>query len=261
MSQPGDQVVQIGSVFINNVTTGEHDEAVKSWLAEPSAEGRYVCTPNVDYVIRAGSDPVFREAINNARLRVPDGMWIVYASRLAGRPLRGTVTGRLILPRFAEYCRDKGLSLGLMGAGPGVAAIAAERLKSDYPGLAIVHAITPPMPFVVGSAEDAAIMARLRADPPALLFVALGAPKQEIWMNAHAAELAPMVLIGVGAALDVVAGKVREAPQWMTRIGLEWLFRLVQEPRRLARRYLWDDPRILGWAVATRLRGRTRKAN
>jgi N-acetylglucosaminyldiphosphoundecaprenol N-acetyl-beta-D-mannosaminyltransferase len=75
-------------------------------------------------------------------------------------------------------------------------------------------------------------------------------------MNAHAAELAPMVLIGVGAALDVVAGKVKEAPHWMTRVGLEWFYRLVQEPRRLARRYLWDDPRILGWAVVTRLRGR-----
>jgi N-acetylglucosaminyldiphosphoundecaprenol N-acetyl-beta-D-mannosaminyltransferase len=256
MSGTTSGVVQIGSIFINNVTTEEHDEAVKSWLAEPSAEGRYVCTPNVDYVIRAGGNPVFREAINNARLRVPDGMWIVYASRLAGRPLRGTVTGRLILPRFAEYCRDNGLSLGLMGAGPGVAAIAAERLKSAYPGLTVAHTISPPYPFAVGSAEDAAIMTQLRAKPPAMLFVALGAPKQEIWMNAHAAELAPMVLIGVGAALDVVAGRVREAPRWMTRIGLEWLFRLVQEPRRLAKRYLWDDPRILVWAIATRLRGR-----
>jgi N-acetylglucosaminyldiphosphoundecaprenol N-acetyl-beta-D-mannosaminyltransferase len=143
--------------------------------------------------------------------------------------------------------------LGLVGAGPGVAQAAAEKLKADYPGLRIVHAITPPKPFVVGSPEDAAIVAALKADGPALLFVALGAPKQEVWMNAHAAELAPMVLIGVGAALDVVAGRVREAPRWMTRIGMEWLFRLAQEPRRLARRYLWDDPRILIWALRTRL--------
>jgi N-acetylglucosaminyldiphosphoundecaprenol N-acetyl-beta-D-mannosaminyltransferase len=142
-----------------------------------------------------------------------------------------------------------------MGAGPGVAQEAAERLREDFPGLVIKHAITPPKPFVIGSAEDEAIVAALKADPPALLFVSLGAPRQEIWMKAHAAELAPMVLIGVGAALDVVAGKVKEAPHWMTRVGLEWFYRLVQEPRRLARRYLWDDPRILGWAVVTRLRG------
>jgi N-acetylglucosaminyldiphosphoundecaprenol N-acetyl-beta-D-mannosaminyltransferase len=253
MIEPVRPVVQIGSIFLDNVTTDEADAQIKAWLAEGATSARYVCTPNVDYVIRSGRDPVFRTAINAANLRVPDGMWIVYASRLAGRPLRGTVTGRLLLPRFAKYCAGRGLSLGLVGAGPGVAQAAAEKLKADYPGLRIVHAITPPKPFVVGSPEDAAIVAALKADGPALLFVALGAPKQEVWMNAHAAELAPMVLIGVGAALDVVAGRVREAPRWMTRIGMEWLFRLAQEPRRLARRYLWDDPRILIWALRTRL--------
>jgi N-acetylglucosaminyldiphosphoundecaprenol N-acetyl-beta-D-mannosaminyltransferase len=248
--------VQIGSIFLDNVTTDESDAQIKAWLAEGDTSARYVCTPNVDYVIRSGRDPIFRTAINAANLRVPDGMWIVYASRLAGRPLRGTVTGRLILPRFAEYCAGNGLTLGVMGAGPGVAQAAAEKLEADYPGLRIVHAITPPKAFVVGSPEDAAIVAALKADRPALLFVALGAPKQEIWMHAHAAELAPTVLIGVGAALDVVAGRVREAPRWMTRIGMEWLFRLAQEPRRLARRYLWDDPRILIWALGTRIRAR-----
>ena len=256
MTEGGPEVVQIGSIFLDNVTTDEADAQIKAWLAAADdASGRYVCTPNVDYVIRSGRDPIFRAAINAANLRVPDGMWIIYASRLAGRTLRGTVTGRLILPRFAEYCAGKGLTMGVMGAGPGVAQEAAERLREDFPGLVIKHAITPPKPFVIGSAEDEAIVAALKADPPALLFVSLGAPRQEIWMKAHAAELAPMVLIGVGAALDVVAGKVKEAPHWMTRVGLEWFYRLVQEPRRLARRYLWDDPRILGWAVVTRLRG------
>ena len=255
MIEPHRSVVQIGSIFLDNVTAGEADAQIKAWLGEGETSGRYVCTPNVDYVIQSGRDPVFRAAINEASLRVPDGMWIVYSSRLAGRPLRGTVTGRLMVPRFAEYCAGKGLTLGLMGAGPGVAQAAAGKLRADYPALLITQVITPPKPFVVGSPEDAAILATLKADRPALLFVALGAPRQEVWMNAHAAELAPTVVIGVGAALDVVSGKVREAPHWMTRIGLEWLFRLAQEPRRLSRRYLWDDPRILGWALATRARG------
>jgi N-acetylglucosaminyldiphosphoundecaprenol N-acetyl-beta-D-mannosaminyltransferase len=256
MIEPLRSVVEIGSIFLDNVTTAEADAQIKAWLAEGDTSARYVCTPNVDYVIQSGRDPVFRKAINEANLRVPDGMWIIYSSRLAGRSLRGTVTGRLMVPRFADYCAAKGLTLGLIGAGPGVAQAAAAKLKGDYPGLLIVHAITPPKPFVVGSPEDVAIVAALKADRPALLFVALGAPRQEVWMNAHAAELAPTVLIGVGAALDVVSGKVREAPHWMTRIGLEWLFRLAQEPRRLSRRYLWDDPRIIGWALSTRVRGR-----
>jgi len=255
VSQSKAPVVQIGSIFLDNVTTEEADATIEGWLARPEKTGRYACTPNVDYVIRSGRDPLFRESINAANLRVPDGMWIVYSSRLAGRPLRGTVTGRLLLPRFAAYCAAAGLSLGVVGAGPGVAQEAAQRLRAANPGLRLIHAITPPKPFVVGSAEDAAIVAAIKAEPPAILFVSLGAPRQEIWMHAHAAELAPTVLIGVGAALDVVAGRVREAPRWMTRIGLEWLFRLAQEPRRLARRYLWDDPQILLWALSTRARG------
>jgi len=111
------------------------------------------------------------------------------------------------------------------------------------------------MGFLVGSQADNEILAALRADPVDLLFVALGAPKQEIWMHEHRDDLPKTVLIGVGAGVDIVAGRFREAPRWMTRVGLEWLFRLAQEPRRLARRYLVDDPWILLWALKTRIFG------
>lgn len=246
-------MIQIGEISINNVTPDEADRQISSWLADGSGVGRYVCTPNVDYVVRAQRDEPFRDAINAADLRVPDGMWIVYASRIAGRPLRATVTGRLLLPRLAATCRDRGLTLGLIGAGPGVAASAADALVGTHPGLVISHVISPPMGFTVGSDADRAIVADLAAHPPAVLCVALGAPKQELWMQAHRGEFPTTVLIGVGAGLDIVAGRFRTAPGWMTRIGLEWLFRLVQEPRRLARRYLVDDPWILWWAVRARL--------
>jgi N-acetylglucosaminyldiphosphoundecaprenol N-acetyl-beta-D-mannosaminyltransferase len=251
-------VVSIGTLQIHDVAVPEADRILRDWLDEARdgrspRRGRYACTPNVDYVVRAGRDPAFRRAINSADMRVPDGMWIVYASRLAGRPLRGTVTGRLLLPRFAAHCAAQGLSIGLLGAGPGVAQEAARRLRDDNPGLTIDPVITPPMPFGVGSPEDEAIVSQLTANPPAMLFVSLGAPKQELWMERHSAELPATVMVGVGAALDVIAGRVREAPAWMTRVGLEWLFRLVQEPRRLARRYLRDDPSILVWAIRTRL--------
>jgi len=249
--------VQIGSILIDNVTQDEADAIIGGWLEERPAGPRRVCTPNVDYVIRAGRDPAFRGAINGCDLRVPDGMWIVYASRIAGRSLRGTVTGRLLLPRFAARCSEAGRPIAMMGAGPGVAALAAERLRADNPGL-LVTAATPPTPFVIGSEADAGMVQTLQAARPAILFVALGAPKQELWMDRHAGEFPDSIMIGVGAAFDVVAGRVREAPAWMTRTGLEWLFRLAQEPRRLARRYLSDDPRILGWAVATRARGLVR---
>jgi len=113
------------------------------------------------------------------------------------------------------------------------------------------------MKFVVGSDEDREATARLLASPARVIFVALGAPKQELWMERHAPELHDRVLVGVGAAVDVLGGRVREAPQWVTAYGLEWLFRLAQEPRRLSRRYIWDDPRFLWWMVQAR-RGRER---
>jgi N-acetylglucosaminyldiphosphoundecaprenol N-acetyl-beta-D-mannosaminyltransferase len=245
--------IEIGTVLIDDISPADADRQITSWFADDAVGGRYVCTPNVDYVFRAQRDPAFRDAINDANLRVPDGKWIVYASRVAGRPLRATVTGRLLIPRLAAACRDRGLAIGLMGAGPGVAADAAARLMEAQPGLVISHAISPPMGFTVGSDADRAVVDEISAAPPAVLFVALGAPKQELWMQAHRSEFPTTVLVGVGAGLDIVAGRFRTAPAWMTRFGFEWLFRLVQEPRRLARRYLVDDPWILLWAIRTRL--------
>jgi N-acetylglucosaminyldiphosphoundecaprenol N-acetyl-beta-D-mannosaminyltransferase len=252
MTEP--RVVRIGDVLVHDIVAREADDVIASWLEENRPGGRYVCTPNVDYVVRARRDRAFRDAINGADLRLPDGMWIVYASRIAGRPIRMTVTGRLLVPRLATICRVRGLTVGLMGAGPGVAARAAEKLITANPGLQIRHTISPPMGFTVGSPDDAEIVRAIAADPPSILFVALGAPKQELWMQAHREELASTVLVGVGAGLDILAGRFRAAPRWMTTIGLEWLFRLAQEPRRLARRYLVDDPWILWWAVRVRFR-------
>lgn len=247
--------VQIGDITVHDVLRSEADRIIQDWLTAPATRARYVCTPNVDYVVRSRRDAAFRAAIQAADLRVPDGMWIVYVSRIARRPLRETVTGRLLLPRLAAHCRDTGRPISLIGAGPGVAARAAERLKASIPGLVVRHAISPPMNFEIGGPRDEEIVAELASDPPAILFVALGAPKQELWMQRHAVELPASVMIGIGAGLDVVSGRVREAPAWMTRLGLEWLFRLVQEPRRLARRYLVDDPWILWWAISTRFGG------
>lgn len=220
-----------------------------------------MCTPNADYVVRAHRDPTFRSAIQDARLRVPDGMWIVYASRIAGRPLHGTVTGRLLLPAVADAAETMGLRLALFGSSAGVAQRTAARLMAERPGLAIGATITPPYPLVIGSAQDLALVDELVAAQADIIFVALGAPRQERWMQEHAGAFGGAVLVGVGAAFDIMAGRFREAPRWMTRIGIEWLFRLAQEPRRLARRYLVDDPWIIGWAITERMRAMGRRGS
>ena len=244
------RTVRIGDLTIHDVDF----QATVAEIVDAAANrtGGFVCTPNVDFVVKARRNEPFRQAVEAARLRVPDGMWIIYASRIAGRPLRSTVTGRLLLPAVAAEATRRGLRLALFGAGPGVAVQAGDRLRQAHPGLEVVAAVTPPTPFVIGSKDDEQAVAELTARDPDVVFVGLGPPKQEIWMARHADAMGGAVLVGVGAALDVTAGRFREAPRWMTRWGFEWLWRLVHEPRRLARRYLVDDPWILWWAVRTR---------
>jgi N-acetylglucosaminyldiphosphoundecaprenol N-acetyl-beta-D-mannosaminyltransferase len=232
--------------------SGLRFRAAVDWIADHArrGEGGYVCTPNVDFLVRANRDPKFCRAVEGASLRVPDGMWIVYGSWIAGRGLRHSVTGRLLPEAVGKALAAEGLSIALFGAAPGVAEDAARTLRDR--GVDVSEAFGPSMGFVVGSDEDRAATARLAASPARVIFVALGNPKQELWMHRHAPDLSDRVLVGVGAAVDVLAGRIREAPRWVTAIGMEWAFRLMQEPRRLYRRYLWDDPRFLWWMVQAR---------
>ena len=238
------------------LSTLDFDGVVK-WIAEraKNGEGGYVSTPNVDHVVRAVRDPAFRHAVQGAAIRVPDGMWIVYGSKIAGRGKLSTVTGRLLPQAVGHALAADGLSIALFGGPPEMAERSAVTLAKR--GILVSESFGPSMRFVVGSDEDQAAVERLKASPARVIFVALGAPKQEFWMERHAADLDDRVLVGVGAALDVLGGRVKEAPRWVTSLGMEWAFRLIQEPRRLSRRYLWDDPRFLWWMVQTR-RGQER---
>jgi N-acetylglucosaminyldiphosphoundecaprenol N-acetyl-beta-D-mannosaminyltransferase len=246
--------IPIGTITIHDVSSSEAVE----WILDRarSRAGGFVCTPNADYVVKAARDGRFQLAVEAADLRVPDGMWIIYASRIAGRNLNSTVTGRMLLPAIAERAREGNIQIAFFGAAPGVASAAAHALKETYPGLVVAASISPPMGLVIGSDADNATIAELIKLRPHVIFVGLGAPKEILWMQAHVDDLVGSVLVGIGAGIDIAAGRFRTAPAWMTRVGLEWVFRLAQEPRRLARRYLLEDPWILWWAVRERLRGR-----
>ncbi|MGA2512684.1 MAG: WecB/TagA/CpsF family glycosyltransferase [Candidatus Limnocylindrales bacterium] len=245
--------IDIAGIPVHNVTFEEAVKLIAGWVADGS--GGAVCTPNVDHIVKAHRRPDFRAAVLGMRLRVPDGMGIVYGSRIAGTPLKGTVTGRLLPEALAETL-GSATGLALFGGRPGVAQEAARVLQGR--GARVDAALAPGMGFVVGSDEDAELTRRLRDSGAGVIFVCLGAPLQELWMARHAAEL-PAVLVGVGAAVDVLAGRSPSAPAWMTRLGIEWAFRLAHEPRRLARRYLRDDPRFFWWMLRQRARrGRSR---
>jgi N-acetylglucosaminyldiphosphoundecaprenol N-acetyl-beta-D-mannosaminyltransferase len=244
--------LDIAGIPIHNVTFDEAVALIAGWAADGS--GGFVYTPNVDDVVKTHRLPDFRRAVLGARLRVPDGMGIVYGSRIAGSALQGTVTGRL-LPEAIAKALGPNVGFAFFGGKPGVAQEAAQVLAGK--GARISAALAPEMGFVVGSDEDTDLTARLRESGAGVIFVCLGAPRQALWMELHAAEL-PAVLIGVGAAVDVLAGRSSSAPKWMTRLGVEWLYRLIHEPRRLGRRYLWDDPRFFWWMLRQRFARRQR---
>jgi N-acetylglucosaminyldiphosphoundecaprenol N-acetyl-beta-D-mannosaminyltransferase len=247
--------VPIDRLVVDDVGFDGAVQLIVRWGRERS--GGYVCTPNVDYVVRARRDAAFRAIVMSARLRVPDGMGIVYGARLAGRRLRGSVTGRLLPEALAR--RPDAPPMALFGGSPGAGARAAHHLRAL--GGDVVAEASPPMGFTIDDADDRQALATVKAADPGILFVALGSPKQDRWMAIHADDLPGVVMVGIGAGIDVLAGIQPAAPTWMTRVGLEWAYRLVHEPRRLTKRYLVDDPRFFWWMLQSRRSAaRTREA-
>lgn len=223
-------------------------------------ERGYMVTPNADHVVRHHRDPAFRAAYCDAALCVPDGMPLVWASRLLGRPLSSRVAGADLLPALCEMASARGHTVFILGGRGEVAHRAAANLAVRAPGLAIVGTHTPPEGFARDHrAMEAAVDAVNQATPD-LLFIGLGAPAQELWVHRYWDRLATTVAVCCGAALDYAAGTKPRAPQWMQRTGLEWLWRLLHEPRRLWRRYLVEDAAFVGIVLKEWVRLRIRKS-
>jgi len=227
------------------------------FAAIDEARGGWIITPNVDLARLYFSDPAFAAVYANAALLCPDGVPLLWAARLQGTPLPDRVAGSDLVWLLAERAAREGRSLFLLGAGPGVAEQAAARLQQRWPALRIAGTASPRISAVPTPAEVAESRARIRTAGADLVYVALGSPKQELFIDAVRSSAPTAWWIGIGASLDFVTGGVRRAPAWMQRVGLEWLHRLAQEPRRLARRYLIEDlPFVVRlWAQAWRLRG------
>lgn len=235
--------IQIGRARIDDVTMVEALQAIEDLVARRS--GGIVCTPNVDHVVLLEDDPRLRAAYERASLVCADGMPILWASRLLGTPLREKVSGSDLIGPLITRAVARRWRVYLLGGGEGVAARAAERLKVDAPGLEIVGIDARTIDLDRGPTDHAGLVAGLTAARPDLVLVALGCPKQEIVMHRIAGAVCPAVCVGIGAVLDFLAGTVPRAPRWMSAAGLEWLYRLAREPRRLWRRYLVRDPRFV----------------
>lgn len=236
---------RIGRVPIDPLTFDEAIDAIERLVA--SGEGGMVFTPNVDHVVMAEHHHDFRDAYEAASLSLVDGMPVVWASRLLGRPLPEKVSGSDLVPRLVERAAARAWRVFLLGGAEGSAAIAARSLEAQ--GVVVVGLASPRVAETASPEAHAALADEIAATKPDVVLVGLGAPKQELFCNAVRERLRPAVLLGVGASIDFLAGAVPRAPAWMSQNGLEWLYRLGREPRRLWRRYLLRDPRFFALIV------------
>lgn len=229
------------------VSTTSYEEVVRlccDWAFHPGARSRYVCVTSVHGVIEARVDAELRIAIDQAEVATPDGMPLVWALRSYGWKTQQRVYGPTLMLHLCEKAAQNGLRIFLYGARAKTLDELRKRLGVKYPGLQIAGTYSPPFRTLT-EREDAAVCQLVKKSRADILFVGLSTPKQEKWMFAHRDSIPGLTMIGVGAAFDFHAGRTSQAPAWVQRNGLEWLFRLLVEPRRLWRRYVLITPRFL----------------
>lgn len=199
-------------------------------------------------IVEAQRDSRFKEVLNATDLIVPDGMPLVWLARRQGHDLPRRVYGPDLMLDFCKETQAQGYRHFFYGGEPGVADQLAESLKGRFPGLQVAGTYCPPF-RPLSREEDDEIVAMISRAAPDVLWVGLGTPKQERWMYDHKNKLSVPVMVSIGAAFDMLSGRKNQAPRWMREHGLEWLFRLCQEPRRLWRRYLIYGTQFIAWIV------------
>lgn len=227
-------VVILGIPF-HNVSFADTVEWVRQRVR--SRRPAYIATANMDFVTQAWRDPELQRILLEADLVVADGIPIVWLSRILGYPLKERVTGSDLVPLFAELAAREGFSLYGLGGAEGVAEKALTKLAERYPGMRIAGFYSPPKADILDM-DNPGILARLATANPDILLVAFGGPKQEKWCNLHIRQWKVPIAIGIGGSLDFLAGAQKRAPRWIQRLALEWLWRMLSDPRRLFRRYV-----------------------
>jgi N-acetylglucosaminyldiphosphoundecaprenol N-acetyl-beta-D-mannosaminyltransferase len=235
----------VRSILGVNVVVSSYEETTEKclhWAREHQSRALFFA--NVHVIMEAFDDPVFRQRLNRADMVNADGMPLVWALRLLGERNARRVYGPDAMVALLTAAEKAGVSVGFYGGSEPVLNSLVKVVRLRHPNLKIAFRESPPFRMLTPE-EDAAVVDRITSSEVGWLFVGLGCPKQEIWVADHLGKL-PVVMLGVGAAFDFIAGTKPQAPRWMMRTGLEWLFRLASEPRRLARRYFAHNPRFVG---------------
>lgn len=232
---------------IDNLTMQETLQAIDSLIQ--ANKNAYVVTPNVDHIVQLETNKELQDVYKNASLILTDGKPLLWIAKWYGTPIKEKISGSDLFPLLCDLAARKRYRMFFLGAAEGVAAKAAENLAMRYKGLQVVGTYSPPFGFENNPVEMEKIKAMIKKVEPHILIVGLGCPKQEKFMYHHCRELEVPVSLGLGASFDFEAGNIKRAPRWMSDRGLEWLFRITQDPKRMVKRYLVDDRKIFRLAI------------
>lgn len=235
--------IKIGKAYINNVTQQEAILEIERIINY--GEKTYVVTPNLDHIVKLEEDVDFVRCYEKAGLVLADGNPLVWASKLLGTQLKALVTGSDLFPALCAHAAVKGHRLFFLGGLDGVAQKAADNLKILHPQINVVGVYSPPFGFDKNKEENDKIINMINKAKPHLLFVGVGAPKQEKWMYHNIDVLDINVALGIGASFDFVAGTIKRAPKAIRNIGMEWFWRFSNEPKRLFKRYFIESAKFL----------------
>jgi N-acetylglucosaminyldiphosphoundecaprenol N-acetyl-beta-D-mannosaminyltransferase len=242
------RIVDIMGCNISSVTVFEALATIETWIQEQSNRCKFVVATGFHGVWEAQKSLDFRNILNSADLFCPDGIAPVWLSRIMGEPLNGRVPGPDLLAAFVSVANIRGYSSFFLGDTPETLAALTTKIRKRYPGHRIAGALSPPYRPLTAS-DNSDILETIHQAKPDVLWVAFGLPKQELWISEHLNRLDIPVAIAVGAAFGFLSGKVKRAPIWMGGAGLEWLWRLAHEPRKLWRRDFIEGPRFLAQAI------------
>ncbi|MBS6601688.1 MAG: WecB/TagA/CpsF family glycosyltransferase [Clostridium sp.] len=227
---------------IDNLTMKETIDEIDKLIKKD--KNAYVVTPNVDHIVKLETDKELQEVYKDADLILTDGKPLIWISKFYKTPIKEKISGSDLFPLLCEMAAEKGYNMFFLGAGDGVANKAAQNLTNKFPKLNIVGTYSPPFGFEKDKKEIEKIINMVNKANTQILIVGLGCPKQEKFIHKYRKELNVPISLGLGASLDFEAGNIKRAPKWMSDNGLEWLYRLSKEPKRMFKRYIVDDVKI-----------------
>lgn len=235
--------IKFMSIQIDNLTMQETLNEIDRLVV--NNEKSYIVTPNVDHIVKLEKDKELKQVYENAALVLADGKPLIWISKLYKNPIKEKISGSDLFPLMCEMAANKKYSMFFLGAAEGVANRAAYNLKQKYNELNVVGTYSPPYGFEKNDKEIERIIRMINDAKPDILIVGLGCPKQEKFIYRYKEQLNVPLSLGLGASLDFEAENIKRAPKWMANHGLEWLYRMMQDPKRLIKRYLIDDVEII----------------